>query len=68
VGSTEVHVQLRLLISDVFAGHAEDLFWAVKNLAIPTPVTKSQAGPRQGHRFNAQTTLIVAAQPSDRWT
>jgi len=36
VVSSEVHVQLRLLIGDVCAGHGEDLFLAVENLATPT--------------------------------
>ena len=48
VGSTEVHVQLRLLIGDVSAGHSGDLFWGVESPAIPARLTESQAGPAQG--------------------
>jgi hypothetical protein len=36
VGSSVMHLQLRLLISDVCAGHEEALFWGVEDLAIPT--------------------------------
>jgi transposase len=45
VGSMEVHVQLRLLIGDVFAGHSGDLFWGVESPAIPARLTESQGGP-----------------------
>ena len=43
---TEVHVQLRLLIGDVSAGHGGDLFWGVESPAIPARLTELQAGPQ----------------------
>jgi hypothetical protein len=56
--------QLRLLISDVFAGHRGVLFWAVESPAIPARVTESRAGPRPGHRFGAGVSLRLGyAQP-----
>ena len=48
VGRSEVHGQLRLLISDVFAGHRGGLFWGVESPAIPARVTELQADPQPG--------------------
>lgn len=56
---------MRLLISDVFAGHRGDLFWGVESPAIPARLTESQADPAAGSRFDAGVSLRLGyAQPS----
>ena len=65
VGPTEVHVQLRLLIGDVSAGHSGDLFWGVESPAISARLTESQAGPPRGNRADAGPSLRSGyAQPT----
>ena len=66
VGSAEVHVQFRLLIGDVFAGHGE-LFSGVENPAIPTRVTESQVPPPVGGGVDAGVSLRsgYARPPAD---
>ena len=52
VSASESHVQFRLLIGDVCAGHSGDLFLAVETPSFRHAVTESQAAP-VGSRFDA---------------
>jgi hypothetical protein len=54
VSASVCHVQLRLLIGDVCAGHLGDLFWPVESPAIPAR-RHGVAGafPTRGNRFDA---------------
>jgi hypothetical protein len=56
VRRSELHIQLRLLVCDVSAGHG-DLFWGVENPAILACVTESQAVPKEPLRRRGQRTV-----------